>query len=331
MAGKRKPGAYGRLQPVHRRALWAGQYLTGAIPEHPPAADYIAALGGGWKMLGNGRAGDCVAVTWASARRLVTATLTGAEAYPSQDEVWEFYQTQNPAFSPGGGPGEGNGPGSVEDQGMVIQTALEYLTKHGGPDGTLALGFAQVAVHDLDEVRAALAVFGFLWVGLNVTVANEEEFSAEQPWGVVPGSPLAGGHSVMAAGYGPAGAGALGGDVRIQTWAAETSFTDELWTSQVEEAWVVIWPEHLGSHEFLTGLDLEAFARDYEAITGRPFPAPLPAPPAPPVPPVEQDRRDVSLLADLRHWMSEERHSGDNRRAVTRITQWAESKGLPLP
>lgn len=329
MAEKRKPGAYGRRQPVHRRALWAGQYLTGAVPEHPPAADYIAALGGGWKMLGNDRAGDCVAVTWASARRLVTATLAGAEAYPSQDEVWELYRTQNPGFNQGGAP-DTDGPGSGEDQGMVIQTVLEYLTKHGGPDGTKALGFAQVALHDLDEVRAALAVFGFLWVGLNVTVANEREFSENRPWDVVAGSPLAGGHSVMAAGYGPAGEGPLGGDVRIQTWAAETSFTDDLWTSQVEEAWAVIWPEHLGSHEFLTGMDVEAFARDYASITGRPFPAPLPPPVIPPEPPAEQDRRDVSLMADLKEWMAEG-HSGDNRRAVRRIRQWAESKGLPLP
>jgi hypothetical protein len=328
VAAKRKPGKYGRRPPVHRRALWAGEYLTGYVPEHPPAADYIEPLGGGWKMLGNDRAGDCVAVTWASVRRLITATLAGTEAYPSQEEVWEFYRTQNPGFNQGGAS-DTDGPGSPQDQGMVIQTALERLVNVGGPDGMKALGFAQVAVHNLDEARAALAVAGFLWVGLNVTEANEAEFSADQPWAAVPGSPVAGGHSVMAAGYGPAGAGALGGDVRIQTWAAESSFTDELWLSQVEEAWMVIWPEHLQSREFLLGLDVEEFAADYTAITGRPFPAPLPGPPVPVTPPAEQDRRDVSLLADLRSWMAEGHH-GDNRRAVARIRAWAESKGLPL-
>ena len=52
----------------------------------------------------------------------------------------------------------------------------------------------------------------------------------------------------------------------------ETSFTDNFWANGVEESWVVIWPEHLGSKEFLAGVDLAAFAADYTAITGQPFP-----------------------------------------------------------
>ena len=34
----------------------------------------------------------------------------------------------------------------------------------------------------------------------------------------------------------------------------------------VEEAWVVIWPEHLGPAEFLAGVNLTAFAADYAAL-----------------------------------------------------------------
>ena len=30
----------------------------------------------------------------------------------------------------------------------------------------------------------------------------------------------------------------------------------------------MIWPEHLGSKEFLAGVNLTAFAADYTAITG---------------------------------------------------------------
>ena len=36
----------------------------------------------------------------------------------------------------------------------------------------------------------------------------------------------------------------------------------------VEEAWVVIWPEHLGSKEFLAGIDLEQLQADYQELTG---------------------------------------------------------------
>ncbi len=50
----------------------------------------------------------------------------------------------------------------------------------------------------------------------------------------------------------------------------------------VEEAWVVIWPEHLGSAEFLQGVDLAQLATDYQALTGNPLVLPTPggAPPS---------------------------------------------------
>ena len=50
-----------------------------------------------------------------------------------------LYKTQNPDFPD-------------EDNGMDIQTCLEYLVKHGGPDGVKALA----ALPSLDELRAKI-------------------------------------------------------------------------------------------------------------------------------------------------------------------------------
>lgn len=296
----------GRRPPKRAASLKLATYLTGVVPSHPPAADYLAALKGGWKMLGNDVAGDCVAVTYANVRRLVTASLTDTEVYPSQAQVWKFYQTQNPDFDPNGSPYV-NGPGSSCDRGMEIQTALEYLVKHGGPDGVKALGFAQVDPKNADEVKAAIAIFGYVWTGVNVLDANMTEFDAGQPWDYVRNSPVDGGHSIITAGYGPPQAGPLGGDERFITWAEETSFTDAYWSHEVEEAWVVIWPEHLGSKAFLEGVDQQALASDYQAITGRPFPvSPSPQPPAPvpPGPAPGPDPADVALAAAVKTWLS---------------------------
>ena len=171
---------------------------------------------------------------------------------------------------------------------MDIQTALEDLVKAGGPDGVKAVGFAKVDYTNAAEVQAAIAIFGSIWTGINVQDAQQAQFNAGQPWDWVPGSAIDGGHSIVVGGYGEPRPGALAGDEDFITWAAETSFTDNFWAHGVEEAWVVIWPEHLGSAEFLAGVNLTAFAADYTAITGQPFPAvvpPTPVPPAPPVPP----------------------------------------------
>lgn len=277
----RVPGKYGRRSPKRAPALRLGPLLTGVAPAHPVSADYLAALRGGWNMLGNDQYGDCVPVTWANIRRLVTATLTSSVHYPSMDDVIALYKTQNPGFP-------------AEDNGCDIQTMLEYLVASGGPDGVKAVAFAQVDHRNADEVKAAIAIFGYVWTGINVLDVNQQEFSDGQPWDYSAHSPLDGGHSVITGGYGTPGAGALGGDERFITWAAETSFTDAFWTHEAEEAWVVIWPEHLGSKVFLDGIDQVRLAADYQAITGKPLPVPAPVPPAPiPVP------QPDSLLSEL--------------------------------
>jgi hypothetical protein len=270
---------YGRREPSRRPALSLSRALTGKLPTHPVAADYLARLAA-WQMLGNDVAGDCVSVTWANVRRLVTA-IVGAENYPGQDAVWTLYRTQNSGFDPNG-TAETNGPGSSHDNGMDIQTLLEYLVKVGGPDGTKAVAFAKVDPTSPDEVKAAIAIFGYVWTGIVVQEANQGDFSDERPWDYHRSSPDEGGHSVITGGYGAAGPGPLGGDERFITWAAETSFTDAYWRRKVEEAWVVVWPEHLTHPAFLAGIDLAALAADYTALTGRPFPAVVPPTPTPP-------------------------------------------------
>ena len=45
-------------------------------------------------------------------------------------------------------------------------------------------------------------------------------------------------------------------------------------TPLVEEAWVVVWPEHLGTREFEQGVDLAQLKADYQALTGGPLALP---------------------------------------------------------
>lgn len=318
----RVPGRYGRRSPKRAPALRLGPLLTGVVPQHPASEDYLAALAGGWQMLGNNAAGDCCAVTWANIRRLVTLTLAAPGHYPSQDEVWAIYETQNPGFDPNG-TAETNGPGSSSDGGMDIQELLEYLVATGGPDGVKAVAFASVNPKDPDEVKAAIAIFGSVWTGINVLDVNQQEFAAGQPWDWDPSSPVDGGHSIITGGYGSPGAGPLGGDERFITWAAETSFTDAFWANSVEEAWVVIWPEHLGSREFLGGVDLAALAADYRAITGRDLPVPVPPAPTPTPAPAPSHE---SLLAELAGLVRDAEASAE--KDFSALTRWLSEHGL---
>lgn len=266
----RKAGRYGRRTPKRARAIEFSDIFSGNFPQEPPYVDYLVRLGGGWAMLGNDVAGDCVSVTWANFRRLVTGVLFGHPFYPTKDQVWSFYQTQNPGFNPNGSA-ETNGPGSNHDNGMDIQTALEYLHQNGGPDGAKLYAFARVNAQDVNEVKAAIATCGALWTGVHVYANNESEFGSSQPWDFDATSQLDGGHSVLTGGYGlnSMDSGALGGDEKFITWAEETSFTDSFWSHAVEEAWACIWPEQLGTRAFEEGIDKGALASAYQQITGQ--------------------------------------------------------------
>jgi hypothetical protein len=294
----RTPGRYGRRPPRNAPALELGPLLTGIIPAHPAAADYLARLHGGWQVLGNDVAGDCNAVTWANMRRLITAALS-TQNYPGQAQVWQFYQTQNPGFDPAG-TADTNGPGSTADQGMDVQSGLEYLHAHGGPDGVKAVAFAKVDHTNLSEVRAALAIFGSLWLGVQVLGANQQEFSQGQPWTDVAGSAVDGGHAILGGGYNP-------GAVRFITWGEETEFDLSFWDGSadgaplVQEAWVVIWPEHLGTREFGQGINVAQLAADYLALTGRLLPLPAPVRKEPPAVTPETGH---GLLGHLEDWIA---------------------------
>lgn len=255
------PLMLGRRPPKRAPALRLRDYLTGTLPAVPVYVDYLAALGTSWEMLGNDTYGDCVAVTWANTRRLVSTAL-GSPHYPAEDEVLAVYKTQNPAFP-------------AEDNGMDIQSLLEHLTQNAGPDGAKAVGFATVDHNNVAEVKAAIALFGSVWTGVLVQDANQAQFGEGLPWDWSPSGNVVGGHSIITGGYGDVAAdtGQLSGDEKFITWAQETSFTDNYWANGVDEAWVVIWPEHLGSREFMAGVDLATLADDYQQLTGSHFPA----------------------------------------------------------
>lgn len=290
---------FGRKAPKKAPALRLASFLA-AVPAHPQRTDYLAPLPG-WQMLGNDQYGDCVAVTWANVRRLMTNGTT----YPDLQAVETFYKTQNPAFP-------------AEDNGMDIQTALEALHHDGGPDGVKAVAFASVDTTNLEEVKAALAIFGYVWTGVNVQSQNMADFDAGRAWDYRPADHIEGGHSIISGGY----SGNLNDDVQFITWAEQTGFTDNFWHNLVEEAWVCIWPEHFNDPRFLDGVNTSQLAADYKSLTGNDLP--IPTPPAPGTGP---DAADSALYAASAIWMAK-RHEGPTHLVSKALLEWAHAKGF---
>jgi hypothetical protein len=312
----RVPGRrLGRRPPKNAPALRLGRYLTGLVPVHPATADHLARVPD-WGLYANDRYSDCGPVSAANERKLITRYLTAAELSPSQADVFDLYRRSgNPGFD----PADPSGPG---DGGVDMQTMCEALAA-GGIGGVKPLGFAKVDHLDLGELDAAVAIFGSLLLGVTLQQAQDAQTDSGL-WDYAP-SPTWGGHAVLAGRY-------QSGRLGVVTWGRTVEATARFLDRQLDEAWVVIWPEHVGDAAFLEGVHLADLAADYEALTGRPFPAaigPDPAPPGPPGPaprPVADDL-DVALWGAVRHWAGR-RHGSENKEAAAAVRKWAAGKGL---
>jgi hypothetical protein len=77
------------------------------------------------------------------------------------------------------------------------------------------------------------------------------------------------GHAVVAGAYDP--------NFKIITWGKVASLSDEYWNGHLEgekmpkvfEAYVVDWPEHIGTRRFMSGVSLQQLADQFYKMTGK--------------------------------------------------------------
>lgn len=242
-----------------RPVLRLSSMLSGRLPHVPLVVDHYSAVHD-FGLYGNDRYQVCGPTTVANLRKMTTKILTGTEQSPSQADVFDLYRRSgNPRFDPATGAG---------DNGVVMADMMSALV-HGGIAGVRPVAYAQVDVTNLAEVRAATAIFGALALGCDLEAAQRKQ--TETGLWDVQRSAWWGGHAVPAVGYTSA---ANGRDLTVVTWSKLVGVTDRFWARQVTEAWVVIWPEMLGTAQFLQGIDAAAANAAYRELTGRPGPFP---------------------------------------------------------
>jgi hypothetical protein len=285
-------------QPAQRGRplLRLGDILTGEpVPGHHPAADHFARVGS-WQMWANDRFGDCGPASVANSRALTTLYLTGDQRVPTQDEVFDLYRRSgNPDFDPSTG---------ANDNGVIMADMLSAVLS-GGIGGVKGLAYAAVDTTNVDEVRAAIDIFGCVLLGVDLQMAQQQQtdrglwdYRRSSVWG---------GHAVMAGRY-TSSERARTEDVAVVTWGQVVGTTDDFFRHQVEEAYVLIWPENVGTSQFQAGIDTAALNAAYLALTGRPgpFTEPTPDDPRPPLPPVPPitDAADAALAESMRAWLA---------------------------
>lgn len=284
--------------------------LTGTVPPAPRDVDHFAGIRS-WHLGGNNRFGTCGPVSVANQRRIVTGYLTDRPLWYTDEQIYDLYRRSgNPQFNPATG---------ADDNGVDMQTMCEALMS-GGFAGIKPVCFAKIEPTRIEDIRAAEAIFGSVLFGITLDEAQNGQ-TDEGLWDSVSSSPVWGGHAVMSGRYRNPEGTTLD-RTGVITWALPVDTTDRFLEGQLEEVWVIIWPEHLGTREFQEGVDTSILAADYTALTGAPFPgSPIPAPRVPTV-------VDLALAADLHAWIEHPGRYGRERALKRSGRAWLEQMGL---
>lgn len=309
-----------------RPVLRLSRILTGLTPAHPATVDHFGLVPPkSWGDLGNFSYGDCGPADVVHDRMLVSKYLDGVDSTLGTADALDLYRRSgNPNFP-------------TDDNGVVMADMLSEVHKTGvGPPNALGnrtrcVAYASVNVADLDEVRAAIAIFGALSTGADLQKAQQQQTDAGGPWDYQPSADW-GGHAFLIGQYtGDTTAGRR--DLGALTWGFPIGVTDKFWTQQVQEAWVVIWPEHLTNRSFLVGVDQNALAADYKDLTDQdlpvnpiPVPSPTPAPTGIVITPAEQAANQQ--LATMAHAYLRYAHSGIAGQMTSALTTWLKAWGL---
>ncbi len=294
-----------------RPVLRLAPLLTGTIPAHPATVDHFSLIPPTrWGMLANNQYGDCGPAAVVHDRMLVSKYLANIDVFPDDSVALDLYKRSgNPNFP-------------ADDNGVVMADMLDEVHKTGvGAAGqrVQCVAYAQVDVRNIDEVRAATAIFGSISVGADLQKAQQTQtvwdYSPSGEWG---------GHAFLVGKY--SGDSEMGHpDLACISWGRPIGITDNFWAQQVQEAWVVIWPEHFTNKSFLAGVDQTALALYYKALTGRALPIPSPASAATVTAAQAAANQRLAVVA---HSYLRYAHNGINQQVADALTQWVSAWGL---
>jgi hypothetical protein len=210
-----------------------------------------------WGMLGNDSVGDCVFAGAAHETMLLSRIGSGPKAFFGPSAVLRDYSAVT-GYDP-------RDPSS--DQGTDVREALKYRVKTGilsdKPERTRhkIAAYARLSPGQWDELMKAVYLFGFVGIGVEFPQSAMEQFNDSEPWDVVPGSPIEGGHYIPVVGRSSS-------DVAgVLTWGKRISMTRRFYETYCDEAWVMLSSEDLkksGRNE--RGLDYDTLYQALAAI-----------------------------------------------------------------
>jgi hypothetical protein len=231
------------------KALPLSAYMKSSSVAFPPKLALERPIQYG--ALGNLDVGDCT-IAAALHMQMVWASVANAGSIPTFTD-----QDAIALYSSIGGYVPGN-PGT--DNGCVETDVLNYW-KSSGMKGNSIAGYVTIDVNNLDQLKAAVYIFGGAYIGIqvpayimNVPVGGSWSYTGSGD------KTIEGGHAIPVVGYGSQG-------VTIISWGSLYTFNYQFWADNCDEAYALVdplWIKQSGVSP--SGLDLKGLLADLAQV-----------------------------------------------------------------
>lgn len=241
--GKNTPHAF----ETHPRVRLADHLDTAGVPE---VVDYASKVTS-WPVYMNNVIGDCTCAALGHAIQAWTTYAEGPTVTLPDSAVLALYEAVS-GFDP---------QTRANDNGAVEQDVLTHVQKHG-IGGHKIRAFAQVNHKNPAEMKAALDIFGTVYLGMQVPKSAEVEFQNGTAWQNIGDQQILGGHAIdlqkVDSDY-----------MYVVTWGKLQPMTEDFWLTYGDEAWVILTDDWMNSKGLSpTGLNLTGLLNEFDAITG---------------------------------------------------------------
>jgi hypothetical protein len=145
------------------------------------------------------------------------------------------------------------------DQGTNMADAAKYRQKVGlsdiNGDAHKVAAYLALTPGNIEELKQAIYLFSCVGIGWELPQSAQEQFQAGQPWSVVNGSPIEGGHDTGAVGYDQ-------DYIYIITWGKVQKVEWAFFTKYCDEGIIYFSEEMLKNGESLDGFYVSQLTKD---------------------------------------------------------------------
>jgi hypothetical protein len=231
------PGPYklGKLPATRLAGVGNLAAYTNTKLPAPPASVPVPTAS--YPMDGNDQYGDC---TVAGVAHLIAAwdvEVKQPDPVPDEQQVVATYEQLT------GGSDTG-----LNENSVLSQWRLDGLF------GNTIDAYAPVGSNDIVALQQAIAFYGAAYLGIACPESAQEQFQSNQPWTYVPGSPIEGGHCIVALGYTQTA-------LLCATWGGIAEVTYPFLAHFLDEAWAIISEEFVQAKGSPT-IDIQTLVAD---------------------------------------------------------------------